>query len=71
MAKSYAQDLRERGRGRAVLAAQSRPAAARGIDGGASRVIKLMRQFETTGDCRPRKFGGDKKHALLGMKTRA
>jgi hypothetical protein len=27
-------------------------------------VIKLMRQFETTGDCRPRKFGGHKRHTL-------
>src|ERR1700688_2908660 len=34
------------------------------MDGSARRVIKLMRRFETTGDCRPRKFGGHEKRRL-------
>jgi transposase len=63
MAKPYSQDLRER-MVRAVLAGQSRHEAARGFDVSASCVIKLMQQFATTGDWRPRKFGGHKRHAL-------
>jgi transposase len=63
MAKPYAQDLRGRPV-RAVLAGQSRRTAARSFDVGASCVIKLMQQFEITGGCGPRKFGGHKKHAL-------
>jgi transposase len=63
MAKPYSQDLRDR-LIRAVLAGQSRRAAARSFDVSPSCVIKFMRQFETTGSCRPRKFGGHKRHAL-------
>ena len=50
MAKPYSQDLRER-MVRAVLAGQSRHAAARSFEVSASCVIKLMQQVETTGDC--------------------
>jgi transposase len=46
MAKPYAQDLRER-RVRAGRAGQSRHAAVRSFDVGASCGIKFMRQFET------------------------
>lgn len=63
MAKPYSQDLRER-MVRAVLAGQSRHAAARSFDVSPSCVIKLMQQFETTGGCLPQKFGGHKRHAL-------
>jgi transposase len=63
MAKPYSQDLRER-MVRAVLAGQSRHAAARSFEVSASCVIKLMQKVETTGDCWPRKFGGHKRHAL-------
>jgi transposase len=63
MAKPYAQDLRGR-LVRAVLAGQSRGKAARSFDVSASCVIKLMRQWETTGGCLLRKFGGHKRHAL-------
>ena len=63
MAKPYSQDLRDRVV-RAVLAGQSRRKAARSFDISASCVIKLMQQWETTGDCLPRKFGGHKRHAL-------
>jgi len=63
MAKPYAQDLRGR-LVRAVLAGQSRRKAARCFDVRASCVIKLLRRFEITGGCRPRKFGGHKRHAL-------
>src|SRR5664279_1317502 len=63
MAKPYSQDLR----GRlvlAVLSGQSRRNVARSFDVSPSCVIKLMQQWETTGDCLPRKFGGHKRHAL-------
>ena len=63
MAKPYSQDLRDRVV-RAVLAGQSRRKAARSFDISASCVIKLMQQWETTGDCLSRKFGGHKRHAL-------
>ncbi len=63
MAKPYSQDLRER-MVRAVLAGQSRHAAARSFDVSPSCVIKLMQQFETTGGCLPQKFGGHKRYAL-------
>jgi transposase len=63
MAKPYSQDLRER-MVRAVLAGQSRHEVARSFDVSASCVIKVMQRFEATGDCRPRKFGGHKRHAL-------
>ena len=63
MAKPYSRALRER-LVRAVLAGQSRHEAARSFDVSASCVIKLMQQFEATGDCRPRKFGGHNKHTL-------
>lgn len=62
MAKPYSQDLRDRVV-RAVLAGQSRRKAARSFEISASCVIKLMQQWETTGDCLPRKFGGHKRHA--------
>jgi transposase len=65
MAKPYSQDLRERFV-LAVLSGQSRRGAARSFDVSSSCVIKLMRQFEATGDCPPRKFGGQKQHALAG-----
>jgi transposase len=63
MAKPYSRDLRER-MVRAVLAGQSRHAAARSFDVSPSCVIKLMQQVETTGGCLPQKFGGHKRHAL-------
>jgi transposase len=63
MAKPYSQDLRDR-LVRAVLSGQSRRSAARGFDVSPSCVIKLMQQFETTGGCLARKFGGHKRHAL-------
>jgi putative transposase len=63
MAKPYSQDLRDR-LVLAVLSGQSRRNAARGFDVSASCVIKLMQQFETTGHCMPRKFGGYKQYAL-------
>ena len=63
MAKPYSQDLRDR-LVLAVLSGQSRRKAARGFDVSASCVIKLMQQFETTGHCMPRKFGGYKQYAL-------
>ena len=63
MAKPYSQDLRDRVV-RAVLAGQSRRKAARSFDISASCVIKLMQQWETTGDCLSRKCGGHKRHAL-------
>jgi transposase len=63
MAKPYSRDLRER-MVRAVLAGQSRHAAARSFDVSPSCVIKLMQQFETTGGCLPQMFGGHKRHAL-------
>jgi putative transposase len=69
MAKPYSQDLRER-LVRAVLAGQSRRKAARGFDVSASCVIKLMQQFETTGDWQPRKFGGHKRHALAAHEAK-
>ena len=49
---------------RAVLAGQSRREAARSFEISASCVIKLMQQWETTGNCLPRKFVGHKRHAL-------
>jgi transposase len=69
MAKPYSQDLRDR-LVRAVLAGQSRRKAARGFDVSASCVIKLMQQFETTGDWQPRKFGGHKRHALAAHEAK-
>ena len=63
MAKPYSQDLRER-LVLAVLGGQSRREAARSFEVSPSCVIKLMQQWETTGDCLPRKFGGHKRHAL-------
>jgi transposase len=48
----------------AVRAGQSRHGAARGFDVSASCVINLVRNFGTTDDYRPRKFGGHKRHAL-------
>src|SRR5450631_807374 len=63
MAKPYSQDLRDR-LVLAVLSGRSRRKTARGFDVSARCVIKLMQQFETTGDCLPRKFGGHKRHAL-------
>jgi transposase len=63
MAKPYSQDLRDR-LVLAVLGGQSRREAARSFDVSPSCVIKLMQQWETTGDCLPRKFGGHKQHAL-------
>ena len=63
MAKPYSEDLRDR-LVLAVLGGRSRREAARGFDVSPSCVIKLMQQFETTGDCLPRKFGGHKRHAL-------
>ncbi len=63
MARPYSQDLRER-TVRAVLSGQSRREAARLFDVSASCVIKLMRRLDATGECRSRKFGGHKRHAL-------
>jgi putative transposase len=48
----------------AVLSGQSRRNVARRFDVSPSCVIKLMQQWETTGDCLPHKFGGHKRHAL-------
>ena len=55
---------------RAVLAGQSRHAAARSFDVSPSCVIKLMQQFATTGGCLPRKFGGHKRHALAAHEAK-
>ena len=63
MAKPYSQDLRDR-LVLAVLSGQSRRNVARSFDVSPSCVIKLMQQWETTGDCLPRNFGGHKRHAL-------
>ena len=63
MAKPYSQDLRDR-LVLAVLSGQSRRNMARRFDVSSSYVIKLMQQWETTGNCLPRKFGGHKRHAL-------
>ena len=63
MAKPYSQDLRDR-LVLAVLSGQSRRNVARRFDVSPSCVIKLMQQWETTGDCLPHKFGGHKRHAL-------
>lgn len=63
MAKPYSHDLRER-MVRAVLAGKSRREAARIFDVSPSCVIKLVQRYEATGDCRPAKFGGHKRHAL-------
>jgi transposase len=63
MAKPYSQDLRER-MIKAVEAGNSRHEAARHLKVSPSCVIKLMQQWKATGDYRPRKFGGHKKHAL-------
>ena len=50
---------------RAVLAVKVRRKAARSFEISASCVvIYLMQQWETTGHCLPRKFGGHKRHAL-------
>ena len=65
MARPYSQDLRER-MVRAVLSGQSRREVARLLDVSASCVIKLMQRLDATGECRPRKFGGHKRHALAG-----
>jgi transposase len=59
MVKLYSQDLRDRLE-RALepvegQAGHSRRKAARGFDVSASRVIKLMRPWQTTGDCGPRR----------------
>ena len=63
MAKPYSRDLRER-MVRAVQAGRSRHEVARIFEVSASCVIKLMRRYETTGDCAPGKFGGHKRSAL-------
>jgi hypothetical protein len=41
-----------------------------GMDGSASRVIKLMRRFEATGDCRPRSFAAIRSAGRPRLKTR-
>ena len=69
MAKPYSQDLRDRVV-LAVLEGRSRREAARGFDVSPSCVIKLMQQWEATGDCPPRKFGGHKRHALAEHEAR-
>jgi transposase len=63
MAKPYSQDLRER-LVKSVEAGHSRHEVARTFGVSPSCVIKLMQQWKTTGDCRPRKFGGHKRPAL-------
>jgi transposase len=69
MAKPYSRDLRER-MVRAVQAGRSRHEVARMFEVSASCVIKLMRRFETTGDCAPGKFGGHKRSALIGFEDK-
>ena len=49
----------------------SRREVARRLDVGASWGIKLMQRRDATGACRPRKFGGDKRHALAGHEDKA
>src|ERR1700730_5273719 len=63
MARPYSQDLRER-MVRAVLSGHSRHEVARIFGVSASCVIKLMQHVDSTGDWRPRKFGGHKRYAL-------
>jgi transposase len=63
MAKPYSQDLRER-MVKAVEAGGSRHEAARIFGVSPSCVIKIVRQWYATGDCRPRDFGGHKRYAL-------
>jgi putative transposase len=63
MAKPYSQDLRER-IVEAVEAGDSRHEVARTFGVSPSCVIKLLQQWQTTGDCRPRGFGGHKRYAL-------
>jgi len=69
MAKPYSRDLRER-MVRAVQAGRSRHEVARMFEVSASCVIKLMRRYETTGDCAPGKFGGHKRSALIGFEDK-
>ena len=69
MAKPYSRDLRER-MVRAVQAGRRRHEVARIFEVSASCVIKLMRRFETTGDCAPGKFGGHKRSALIGFEDK-
>jgi transposase len=69
MAKPYLRDLRER-MVRAVQAGRSRHEVARMFEVSASCVIKLMRRYETTGDCAPGKFGGHKRSALIGFEDK-
>jgi transposase len=54
MVKLYSQDLSDRLE-RAVQAGHSRRKVARGFDVSASCVIKFMQQWQTTGDCGPRR----------------
>ena len=63
MAKPYSQDLRER-MVREVEAGDSRQEVARAFGVSPSCVVKLLQQWQATGDCRPRDFGGHKPYAL-------
>ncbi|MGH6848640.1 MAG: hypothetical protein ACREC0_14765 [Methylocella sp.] len=65
MASPYSRDLRER-MVRAVLSGQSRREVARLRDVSVSCGTKLMQRLDATGECRPRKFGFDKRYALAG-----
>jgi hypothetical protein len=47
-----------------VRGGQAWHTAVRTFIGGASRRIKLIQQFETLGDCLPRKLSGHKQHRL-------
>ena len=68
MAKPYSQDLRQR-MVAAVEAGGSRHEVAHIFGVSPSCVIKLHRQWQATGDCQPRNFGGHKRYALAGHET--
>jgi transposase len=63
MAKPYSQDLRER-LIKAVEGGASRHEVARTFAVSPSCVIKLMQRWQASGESRPGKFGGHKRHAL-------
>jgi transposase len=68
MAKPYSQDLRKR-MIREVETGDSRQEVARTFSVSPSCVVKLLQQWEATGDCRPRDFGGHKPYALAAYEA--
>jgi transposase len=49
-----------------AVSGQSRRAVARLLDISASCGIELMQRVDSTGECRPCKFGGHKRYAVAG-----